>query len=277
MNRFPVFILFIFVAFSIETFSQQILIPRPSPKSTVSQFVGVTEITINYNSPGVKGRKVWGELVPLGQIWRTGANELTTITFTDPVTINRTKLDAGTYGIVTIPNENEWTLILTKDAKVWSSFSYKEGNDAVRFNIKPSSTEFTERMTFTFENGTDNEVEVVLRWENVKVSFIVSVNSNELTISKAKQSLSWSPYMQIAQYCLQNNTNLDDAMNWINVSTMLTENYWNLRIKAQLTEKLGNKNEAISLLEKAIGYGEKMENAPFDFNAMKNLLSEWKK
>lgn len=263
--------------FTFETFSQQLLIPRPSPKSTVSQFVGVTELTINYNSPGVKGRKIWGDLVPLNKIWRTGANELTTITFSDPVTINRTNLEAGTYGIVTIPNENEWTLILTKDAKVWSSFSYKEGNDAVRFNIKPEKTEFTERLTFTFENGTDNEVDVVMRWENVKISFKVWVNSNELTIAKAKQNLNWTPYMQIAQYCLQANTNLDDAVNWIIISTMLSENYWNLRIKAQLLDKKGNRTEAVSTLEKAIGYGEKMESAPFDFSQMKQLLEDWKK
>lgn len=263
--------------FTFESFAQQLSIPRPSPKSTVSQFVGVTEVTINYNSPGVKGRKIWGDLVPLNKIWRTGANELTTITFSDPVTINRTNLEAGTYGIVTIPNENEWTLILTKDAKVWSSFSYKEGNDAVRFNIKPEKTEFTERLTFTFENGTDNEVDVVMRWDYVKISFKVWTNSNELTIAKAKQNLSWSPFMQIAQYCLQTNTNLDDAVNWINISTMLNENYWNLRIKAQILDKKGNRTEAATTLEKAIGYGEKMESAPFDFSQMKQLLEDWKK
>lgn len=262
--------------FTIENFSQQLLIPRPSPKSTVSQFVGVTEITINYNSPGVKGRKIWGDLVPLNKIWRTGANELTTITFSDPVTINRTNLEAGTYGIVTIPNENEWTFILTKDAKVWSSFSYKEGNDAVRFNINPKQSEFTERLTFTFENGTDNEVDVVMRWDYVKISFKVWVNSSELTIAKAKQNLSWSPYMQIAQYCLQSNTNLEEAINWINISTMINENYWNLRIKAQLLDKKGNKSEAVSILEKAIELGNKMENAPFDFSQMKQLLEDWK-
>src|SRR5687768_13357291 len=122
--------------------AQQLELPRPSPKSTVSQTVGVTEIAIHYGSPGVKGRTVWGELVPYGQVWRTGANENTTITFSTPVKVEGKELPAGTYGIQTIPTENEWTLILSKDAELWGAFNYKPENDALRAPIKPQPAEF---------------------------------------------------------------------------------------------------------------------------------------
>ena len=136
--------------------AQQMAIPRPSPKATVTQTVGITDMSISYSRPGVKGREIWGKLVPFDAVWRTGANENTTITFSDTVKIEGTKLAPGTYGFQTIPNANEWTIVLSKDAKLWGAFNYKPENDALRFKVKPQTGAFTERMQFSFADVTEN-------------------------------------------------------------------------------------------------------------------------
>lgn len=262
---------------SLGSFAQQIKTPRPSPDATVIQFVGVTEIKIDYSSPGVKGRKVWGELVPFGEIWRTGANEATTITFSDVVKINGSELPAGTYGIHTIPNESEWEFIFSKDTKVDGGSNFNKEKEVLRVKAKPEEHHFMERMTFLFTNVTDNSVNVNLMWDKLKVSFKVETNTQELFLTKAREQLSWSPTFQAAQYCLTTNSNLEEAYKWIEASCLISEVYWNTRVKAQIQNKLGMKNEAIATMEKTIVLGSKMESAPFDFDSMKKMLEDWKK
>jgi hypothetical protein len=262
---------------SISTFAQELRTPRPSPDATVIQYVGVTEIKIDYSSPGVKGRKIWGELVPYGEVWRTGANEVTSITFSDAVKVNGNDLTAGTYGIHMIPNQNEWEIIFSKDTEVDGSSTYDENKDALRLKVKPEDHHFQERMTFLFTDVTDNSVNVNLIWEKLKVSFSVEAATADLTLEKAREKLSWLPSFQAAQYCLQNNVNLEEAMNWIEASTLFKEVYWNTRIKAQLQNKLDLRDDAIATMEKAIELGGKMESAPFDYDNMKKMLADWKK
>jgi len=262
---------------SLGSFGQQIKTPRPSPDATVTQFVGVTEVKIDYSSPGVKGRKVWGELVPFGEIWRTGANEATTITFSDPVKVNGTELPSGTYGIHTIPNESEWEFIFSKDTKIDGSSNFDKEKEVLRVKAKPEEHHFMERMTFLFTDVTDNSASVNLLWDKLKVSFNIETNIQELFLSKAREQLSWSPTFQAAQYCLTTNTNLEEAYKWIEASCLINEVYWNTRVKAQIQNKLGMKSEAIATMEKAIALGSKMESAPFDFDNMKKMLEDWKK
>ena len=116
-------------------------LPRASQHALITQRIGITDITINYHRPLANGRQVWGKLVPYGQVWRAGANENTTITFTDPVTIEGQALDKGTYGLHMSPNENEWTVIFSKNATSWGSFAYKQDEDALRVNVKPHAAE----------------------------------------------------------------------------------------------------------------------------------------
>jgi len=262
---------------SLSAFGQQIKTPRPSPDATVIQFVGVTEVKIDYSSPGVKDRKIWGELVPFGEIWRTGANEATTITFGDAVKINGSELPAGTYAIHTIPNESEWEFIFSKDTKVDGSSNFDKEKEVLRVKAKPEEHHFMERMTFLFTDVTDNSANVNLMWDKLKVSFKVETNTQELFLSKAREQLSWSPTFQAAQYCLTTNTNLEEAYKWIEASCLINEVYWNTRVKAQIQYKLGMKNEAITTMEKAVALGSKMESAPFDFDNMKKMLEDWKK
>lgn len=262
--------------FSEILFAQDFKTPRPSPGATVSQTIGVTDVTINYSRPGVKGRVIWGQLVPYNKVWRTGANAVTSITFTDPVKINGNPLDAGTYGIHTIPTENEWTILFSGNTKVGGSSEFKVSDVVLKITVKPETADFTERMIFIFTDVTDTSSDVNLIWDKLKVSFTVTTETQKLVLAKAEKSIDWSTPMQAASYCLQNNVDLDKAMNWINASTEISENYWNLRIKARLMAKKGNKAEAITLMEKAIKYGNEMENKPFDFNQMQKLLKEWK-
>ena len=262
---------------SLGSFGQQLKTPRPSPDATVTQFVGVTEVKIDYSSPAVKGRKIWGELVPFGEVWRTGANEATTITFSDAVKVNGTELAAGTYGIHTIPGESEWEFIFSKDTKIDGSSNFDKEKEVLRVKAKPEEHHFMERMTFLFTNVTDNSASVNLLWDKLNVSFNIEINTQELFLSKAREQLSWSPTFQAAQYCLTTNTNLEEAYKWIEASCLINEVYWNTRVKAQIQNKLGMKNESIATMEKAIELGSKMESAPFDFDNMKKMLEDWKK
>ena len=275
MRKYFFLIITIFTFYSLTT-AQDFRTPRPSPDATVSQYVGVTKITVDYSSPGVKERKIWGELVPYEEIWRTGANEATTITFSDPVKVNGNQLPAGTYGIHTIPGVNEWEIIFSKDTKVDGPVAFDEKKEALRLKVKPEENPFTERMMFTITDMTENSSKVNLIWEKLKVSFDVETNTQELTLQNARDAFNWGQLMSAATYCLQNNVNLDEGYKWIQASTLINENYWNQRIKAQYLAKMEKKDEAIATMEKAIDYGSKMEDAPFDFDNMKKMLADWK-
>jgi len=263
--------------FFIEATAQQVVTPRPSPDATVTQMVGVTKVSIDYGSPAVNKRVIWGELVPYNEVWRTGANELTTITFDDPVKINGTELPAGTFGIHSVPRKDEWDIIFSKDARVDGPSSFNAEKEILRVKAKPEEHHFMERMTFLFTDVTDNSAVVNLLWDKLKVSFTLETNTQDLTLTKARQQLSWSPLFQAAQYCLTNNVNLDEGLKWIEASCLINEVYWNTRVKAQIQNKLGMKKEAVATMEKAIDLGNKMQNPPFDFEVMKAMLSDWKK
>jgi Protein of unknown function (DUF2911) len=282
MSKFSQSILKFFVIFLIllgtsQVNAQQFRTPRPSPNATVIQTIGVTDITIDYSSPSVKERKIWGDLVPYDKIWRTGANEVTSITFSDPVKVNGNNLAAGTYGVHAIPREKEWDVIFSGDTKVNDPSNFDEKKEVLRIKVKPDQNSFTERMIFTFSDMTDNSATVNLLWEKIKVSFKVETETQELTLSKARKMIDWNTPFQAAQYCLNNNVNLDEAIKWIEASTLINENYWNMRTKARLFEKTGRKNEAVSIMERAIEIGNGMEDKPFDFEQMQKLLSDWKK
>ena len=275
--RKAAFVFSLILVFTVISFAQDFRTPRPSPDATVSQYVGVTKITIDYSSPAVKDRKIWGELVPFGEVWRTGANEATTITFTDAVSINGNELVAGTYAIHCIPNANEWEIIFSKDVPVDGSSTLDSKKEALRIKVKPEEHHFMERMTFLLTDATDNSVNVVLAWEKLKVAFKVDVKTQDLTFQKARDAFKWNQLMAAATYSLEQNTNIEEGYKWIQASSLINENYWNTRILAQYYAKMNKKSEAVSTMEKAIELGNKMPNAPFDFDRMKQMLADWKK
>ena len=153
----------------------ELKLPRISPDAKVTQTLGLTDLTLTYSRPGVKGRPVWGALVPYGQVWRTGANEATTITFSDDVTINGQALAKGSYSLHTIPGKDEWTIIFNKTAKQWGSFKYDAAQDALRVKAKPESSPMHEWLTFDIPQLSANSATVVIRWEKLAVPFTVGV------------------------------------------------------------------------------------------------------
>lgn len=234
-------------------------LPQPSPEATVSQTIGITKITINYHRPGVKNRKVWGNLVPYGQVWRAGANENTTISFSHPVKIEGKELPAGTYGLHTIPTEGEWTIIFSKNSTSWGSFFYKEAEDALRVKATPSAGEHQEWLSYDFADITEKSVVVVLRWEKLKVPFKVEIDVPATVISYARNThvrglpgFFWQGFNDAAAYCLRNNVNLEEALAWANRSLEINENFTNLRTKAGILEKLGKASEAKTLNDHAM-------------------------
>jgi hypothetical protein len=174
-----IFLLFIsaFIVFSIsDTYAQQKQEKvRISPKASISQTVGFTDVTISYSRPGVKGRKIWGGLVPYDKVWRAGANEATKITFSTDVIIEGHKLPAGSYGFFAIPGRNEWTLIFNKVADQWGAFEYNEAEDALRITVKPEKGNFTEWLRYGITKISDTTATVSLIWENLKVPFKLEV------------------------------------------------------------------------------------------------------
>ena len=250
--------------------AQQIDFPRPSPVAKVSQYVGVTEIELTYSRPGVKGRAIWGGLVPYGEVWRTGANENTTIRFSTPVTVEGQPLAAGTYGLQTIPTAGDWTIILSKDADQWGAFDYKAENDALRATVKPRpAARAEERMGFRFDDLTDDGATVVLAWEKLEVPFRVAVDTKALVAEKAKASIRWQTGYQAANWCVQNDTCLDQAQTWLDSSLALEKNFFNLRGLALLRAKKGDAKGAIAAAEQAFAAGKKASTPP-----PANLVSE---
>jgi Protein of unknown function (DUF2911) len=259
--------------------AQQLDLPRPSPNATVTQMVGVTEISIHYSRPGVKDRKIWGGLVPYGEVWRTGANENTTIKFSTPVKIGGQELPAGLYGLQTIPTEGDWTVIFSKDADQWGAFSYKPENDALRIQVKPQPAELRERMAFDFEDVTDDSAQVVLHWEKLKVPFTVTVDTPKLVMEKVRTAVRWQTPYQAANYCIQSNTCLDDASRWLDASIALQENFANLRAKAMLLAKKNDTKGAVGYGERALAAAKTAQQPPNpqQVKDLETMVADWRK
>ena len=169
---------FFIIALSTSMFAQKDM-PRLSPKCFIGQTIGYTNVEINYSSPGVKGRKIWGDLVPYNEVWRTGANEATTIQFDNDVIIKGKLIPAGSYSLFTIPTEKDWTVILNKVYDQWGAFKYDKKEDFYRFKVMPQSNNFVERLRFTFNYKEPYISEVVMEWEKLKIAFDINAQVKE--------------------------------------------------------------------------------------------------
>ena len=238
--------------------STQLNIPRDSQRASVTQRIGITDITVNYHRPLVKGRTIWGKVVPYGQVWRAGANENTTITFTDPVSIEGKPLDRGTYGLHMIPNQDQWTVIFSKVNSAWGSFTYKEDEDALRVSVKPQSADLQEALLYQVDQPTENTAVVTMRWEKVAVPFKVSVDVNKIVVASLHQQLrglsqyTWDGWDDAATYLVAHKYDLDEALEFENRSIGSEPRYENYMTKSQILEAMGKKDEAKVAHDKAI-------------------------
>lgn len=232
-------------------------LPEVSQHAVVKQRVGLTDITIDYHRPLVNGRKVWGGLVPLGEVWRAGANQNTTIEFSDDVSVEGKPLPKGRYGLHMIPTADKWTIIFSKMADAWGSYTYKQEEDALRVEVKPLPSEMEEALEFEFEDLKPDSAKMVLKWEKIAVPFTVSV-SDETTVANIRNQMrgraqyEWQSLNQAAQFCVTKKINLDEALKWVDSSIQNEERFENLSTKADVLKAMNKPEDAKKAWEQAI-------------------------
>lgn len=282
-------------------------LPRPSQKASAMQTIGVTDITITYSRPGVKGRKIWGDppagsaagtatlddarsrakdapIVPYGHVWRTGANEATLFEVSDNVLINGQPLAAGRYSLHTIPGKDEWTIIFNKDDGQWGSFTYDEKKDVLRVKARPeTAAENQEWLAITFDPVGETSARVNIRWEKLTVPFTIEVKDvNALAIAKARAAIAaskpddWLSRAQAANFAFQSKVNTEEAMQWLDQSIKIKENFNNVGLKARVLAEQGKTAEAISAGEKAIQLGKEAKANPQAIANMEKLVADLK-
>jgi hypothetical protein len=233
-------------------------LPLQSQRAQITQRIGVTDVTINYHRPLVNDRKVWGALVPYGQVWRAGANINTTITFSDPVMIEGKPLDKGTYGLHMIPNADEWTVIFSKNSTSWGAFTYDEKEDALRVTVKPQAADMHNALTYDFDQLKPDSAVVELEWEKVAVPFKVSVDVHDLVQASLKKQLrnlsqyTWISWDEAANYFLTEKVNLDEALTYANKSIENEDRYDNEMTKSQVLKALNRADDAATAQKKAL-------------------------
>lgn len=306
---FTSLVLFILVVGAAQFASAQIRAPRPSPKASVMGTIGVTDLTITYSRPAVKGRTIWGDplpeqasakgeatlddqnarpkgapIVPWGHAWRTGANEATQFVVTDDVLINGQKLAAGSYSLHTIPMKDEFTLIFNGVANQWGSFSYDATKDALRVKAKSQwVNENKEWLEYSIEPIDDSSARVNIRWEKLTVPFTVEVKDVKgLTLSKARAAVAaakpddFQTRAQAAGYALQNKLAVEEAWGWLNESIKIRPTIGNVGLKARMLAQDGKTTEAIAAGEQAIQLGKEAKANPTAIANLEKLVAEWK-
>lgn len=268
---------------SAQTAPPALSLPAPSPKSTLEQRVGLTDVKIVYSRPGVKGRTIWGGLVPYDKVWRTGANAATAITFSTDVRINGQALPAGEYSLHTIPTAGDWTIIFNKSTDLWGSYAYEEKNDALRVTVKPVSHDMTESMQFSLPEVMTEKAVVALDWEKLRVPFTIEVATIDLSLANARTAMAnlksddQGTAYRCAAFAFDNKVALDEAAVWIDKSIAIKSTWLNHRLKANMLAAAGDKKGAIEQGQKCIEVG-KTDDAPADELAkMEALIVEWKK
>ena len=249
----------VFLAFAPAAPAQpQLVLPDASPKASVSQTVGLAEFKVTYHRPAVNKRKIWGALVPYGDVWRAGANENTTLSASTPFTFGGKAVPAGTYGLHMLPAEGDWTVILSSQAKAWGSFSYDSKEDVVRVSAKPEPADFVERLAFTFDEPTNDAAALALRWEKLRVAIPIAIDTKQVTLESIREQMrglprfSWQGWNQAAAWCARNNVNTDEALAWADRSISMQKTFANLRTKAALLEKKGDAKTAAALRAEAM-------------------------
>jgi len=240
---------------SIMTSQAQLRTPAPSPLQTIKQDFGLGSIEIAYSRPAMKGRKIFGDLVPFGNVWRTGANSATTLQFSDEVTIGGVKLAPGKYGLLSIPNKDSWTLIISKQTDVTSPSAYKQEMDVVRVNVPVSKTnDRTENFMIQVDNIKPTQCQIELSWDQVKVALTVDTDIDTRIMQQINTAMQGEkpPYFNAAMYFMDNGKDLNQALSWFEKAATATPTaYWVLHQLANCQAKLGKKAEAKASAQKS--------------------------
>lgn len=257
-------------------------LPAASPAASVTQVVGTTELSLKYSRPGVKGRAIWGALVPWDQPWRSGANEATTLTIADDVTVEGKPLAAGSYAIVTVPGKTEWTVAFSKQKNLWRGTTYDPKEDALRVTVKPRPADHAEWLQFTFDGSSATETELNLRWEKLRVPVRIAVDVNAKVLANCRAAVAaaaaddWRTPYRAAAWCLDNGQAPEDAAAWSAKALSLKENFQTLSAAARVSANAGRKDEAVGRMQKALELAKDDKNLfPQQIEPMQKLLTEW--
>jgi hypothetical protein len=254
---------------------------RLSPAASVKQTLGSTDVTVSYSRPGVKGRDIWGKLVPYNEVWRAGANEATTVRFTDDVLVNGQKLAAGTYGFFILPTEKDWTFIFNSEPKQWGAFKYNKEKDVLRVPVTPETIPNQEWLEYNIDPIKSNSATLSLNWEKVRAGVTVEVDTTPAFImSKVKAQVGSNMedatlLNQGARYALNSKQNLEEAMTWAQKSVSIKKMYANLRTVAELYAQSGKLDDAVKTGEEAIKVG-KEQDPKLNTTGFEKMIADWK-
>ena len=248
----------------LMTEAQQLKTPQPSTPQTVKQDFGLGNIELSYSRPNMKGRKIFGDLVPFNKVWRTGANNATTLTFTDEVMIGGAKIPAGKYGFLTIPAADEWTLIISKQTDVTSPADYKQEMDVVRVKAKAIKTEWvTETFTMSFDNVKDNALDLTLFWDKTFIKLPISTDVDGKVMKQIETIMKSDsrPYFSAAAYYAENGKDLNQAIVWFDKAIEQNPKaFWVYYQKAKALAKQGKKSEAMTASMKSVELAKEAKN-----------------
>jgi hypothetical protein len=254
---------FVFVGTAAAQFKNgsqatELNIPRVSQHAIVEQTIGISTITINYHRPMAGDREILGKTVPYGKVWRAGANDNSTIQFSDDATVEGKPLAAGTYGLHMIPDKDQWTVIFSKNSTSWGSFSYDEKEDSLRVTVKPGSGEMFNDLTYTFDDVKPDSAVATLRWGKFTVPFRISFDVKTIVLKSIRNQLrsvggfTWMGYDEAALWCLDNNYNLEEALKWEDTSIQNEDRFENLETKSRILDAMGKKEEGAKTLAAAL-------------------------
>jgi hypothetical protein len=252
-------------AAGVKAQSALLNLPDVSQRAKIIQRLGITDITIDYHRPLVRGRKIFGGLVSYNAVWRAGANYNTTIEFSDPVTIEGQPLAKGIYGLHFIPGESSWIVIFSKNATSWGSFTYDKTEDALRVTVKPQSIENHEALSYDFGDPAPNSALITMRWEKVAVPIRVEVNTPEIVAQNLRAQLrgrvqfEWQAWQEAADYLLQNKLSAEEAAKYADTSVGIEDRFENEITKAKALRALGRNDEAIATQNKALEMGSQQQ------------------
>lgn len=254
-------------------------LPKPSPAAEFTQTVGVTKVSMNYSRPGVKGRTVWGELVPYGKVWRTGANASTKISFSTDVTIEGKLIKAGEYALFVLPSEDIWTFIISTHTTGWGVDGYTEESDVVRVDTRPEKHYFVENMMFATDKVTDNSMKVTLTWEKLAGSFIIETNTKELGTAVVNDMVkeadnSFRKYNDAANWYLSNGDPAK-AVEMATKSISQDKRFWNLTVLSECQAASGDMKAAIKTAEEALEMSQAADYASYIKRNQANI-EKWK-
>lgn len=283
MNKSVIYSVFALICCLVFSFTShaQIATPAASPAATLTQKVGLTDVTISYSRPSMRGRKIFGSILPYNELWRTGANAATTIQFSDEVTIEGKKIPAGTYSVFSLPGQNEWKVMLNKNAKA-SANDYKQAEDVATFTIQLKKTGSTyETFTIDISDLTNTSAMINIKWEDTKISLKMETEVDSKVMAQIKETLAAKPddamaNYQAAVYYMENGKDLKQAMEMMNKGTAKDPQFWQLHQKAKLQAKLKDKKGAAETANKSIELAKKAKNNDY-VRLNEELLAELKK